>query len=123
MISPALKCLLAFSLAAVLTQIGAVFSCCATEVAKIDHKAAPVEQIPAEGQYPHALLSLTSETGSFSQFAFLVDKATRTLTVWRNESNKVKLVGAWPADIGRQDGDKVMEGDHKTPEGIYFFQT
>lgn len=105
-----------------LTQIGTSVQCAASEVTQSDQKPDPVEQVPAEGQFPHALLSLTSETGTFSQFAFLVDKATRTLTVWRNEKDKVKLVGAWPTDIGRQDGDKFMEGDHKTPEGIYFFQ-
>jgi len=123
MTAHALKCALVFGLGLVLTQIGTPAICAASEVEKTDQKADPIEQVPAPGQYPHALLSLTSESGAFSQYAFLVDKATRTLTVWRNEGEKIKLVGAWPADIGRQNGDKVMEGDHKTPEGIYFFQT
>jgi murein L,D-transpeptidase YafK len=115
----ALKCYLALGLALATAHIGTL----AEEVSKSDQKPDPVEQVPAPGTYPHALLSLTSDSGAFSPYAFLVDKSTRTLTVWRNENDKPKLVGAWPADIGRNGGDKEAEGDAKTPEGIYFFQT
>ncbi len=82
----------------------------------------PVAQTPKPGTLPGALLSLSTETKAFSRYAFLVDKAERTLTVWENEGTKIKLVGAFPADIGAQAGDKAHEGDYKTPEGIYFFQ-
>jgi len=119
----ALKSYLALGLALILTQIGTPSRSLAEEVSKSDQKPDPIEQVPATGTYPHALLSLTSDSGAFSPYAFLVDKSTRTLTVWRNENDKPKLVGAWPADIGRAGGDKVAEGDFKTPEGIYFFQT
>lgn len=123
MISRTLKFYLALSLALVLAQSGTLSRAVAEEVPKSDQKPDPIEQVPAAGTFPHALLSLTSETGAFSQFALLVDKSTRTLTVWRNENDKPKLVGAWPADIGRKGGDKSSEGDFRTPEGIYFFQT
>ncbi len=122
MISTALKSYLAVGSAVILAQIGTWSTARAEDLSKTDQKPDPVEQVPAAGTYPHALLSLTSDSGAFSQHALLVDKSTRTLTVWRNENDKPKLVGAWPADIGRQGGDKVAEGDFKTPEGIYFFQ-
>lgn len=95
----------------------------AAEDSKTVESKDPVAIKPADGMYPHALLSMTSGTGTFPRFAFLMDKKSRTLTVWEYESEKLKLHGAWPADFGRQQGDKVAEGDYKTPEGIYFFQT
>ena len=98
--------------------------CFAAEVAKTAEQSSdPVAQIPAAGTYPNALLSLAADTTSFSRYALLVDKAARTLTIWENDGNKIKFVEAFPADIGAQSGDKVSEGDFKTPEGIYFFQT
>lgn len=94
----------------------------ASEVKKNVEGSDPVAQIPPEGKLPAPLLALANETGSFSQYAFLVDKARRTLTVWQFHDNKIKLVSAWPTDIGENGGDKLVEGDKKTPEGVYFFQ-
>ena len=83
----------------------------------------PVAQNPPPDQLPTALISLKSETGTFTPYAFLVDKRARTLSVWQSSDDSVKLVGAWPTDIGERDGDKLIQGDRRTPEGIYFFQT
>ena len=96
-----------------------------TEVTKTDqgsHKDDPVAQPPPADKLPTALISLKSETGTFTPYAFLVDKQQRTLTVWQAEGDRVKLIGAWPTDIGERDGDKLVQGDRRTPEGIYFFQ-
>lgn len=113
----------ALVLGLLLAQVGTTSLAYSEEVQKTDQKPDPVAVIPQPGEFPHTLLSLTTDTGAFSKYAFLVDKSRRTLTVWQNETNgKVKLVGAWPADIGRSEGDKLSEGDKKTPEGIYFFQ-
>ena len=61
----------------------------------------PTAVTPAAGLLPTALLGLTSATGVFSQYAFLVDKKARTLTVWQTTpDDHLKLIGAWPADIG-----------------------
>lgn len=83
----------------------------------------PVAVQPPAGKLPTALLGLNSETGRFSKYAFLVDKKQRTLTVWQTDSDRLKLIGAWPTDIGEREGDKLVQGDRRTPEGIYFFQT
>ncbi|MGE0526752.1 MAG: murein L,D-transpeptidase family protein [Bdellovibrionales bacterium] len=135
---------LAFGIGFLLPQFATPFHCFAAEVHQTvspvvttaepaavdlsdesanDGKPDPIAQTPPEGKLPHALLSLTSETGAFSQYAFLVDKSARTVTVWQNTGDSVKLVGAWPTDIGRRGGDKLVQGDHRTPEGIYFMQT
>ena len=116
--------LLALGGALLLSQFATRERCSAAEAAKNDQKIVdPTAQRPPEGMLPTALLSLNADHTVFSQFAFLVDKSTRTLTVWQNDGEKIKLIGAWPADIGRNAGDKVAEGDAKTPEGVYFFQT
>ena len=95
----------------------------ALDVAQNVELVDPLAVAPPAGQLPTALLGLTSTTRAFSSYAFLVDKKLRTLTVWQNEADALKLVGSWPTDIGQQGGDKLVQGDRRTPEGIYFFQT
>lgn len=97
--------------------------CFASEEPKTVEVPDPVAEQPPKGKWPSPLLSLQSETGAFTQYAFLVDKSKRTLTVWQHDDNGLKLVSAWPTDIGQKGGDKLVEGDKKTPEGVYFFQT
>lgn len=119
--------LLATAAMAFLCQFATPSRCFAAEAPKTDQKADakadPVAVQPPEGLLPAPLLSLRSQTGAFSQYAFLVDKKNRTLTVWQTLDDKLKLVGAWPTDIGQRGGDKLVQGDLRTPEGIYFFQT
>src|SRR5690606_32755049 len=49
------------------------------------------------------------------------DKANRTLTLWEQKDSVPRLVDAFPMDMGKREGDKTVLGDHRTPEGIYFF--
>ncbi len=107
----------------VLTQFATPLRSFASDSANSVETADPVAQVPPSGLLPSPLLSLSSQNGVFSQYAFLVDKKLRTLTVWQNVDGKLKLVSASPADIGQKDGDKLVEGDKRTPEGVYFFQT
>lgn len=79
--------------------------------------ADPIVQVPPEGMLPKALVQLSSST----QYAFVVDKELRTLTLWKNGDTPT-LVVAHPSDMGKNKGNKSYQGDHKTPEGIYFFQ-
>lgn len=76
---------------------------------------------PPSGREPLTLLRL-GESDAFSPYGFLVDKSTRTLSVWRFQSNIPQLVAYYPSDMGREPGNKQFLGDLKTPEGIYFFQ-
>ncbi len=85
-------------------------------------KPDPKPILPPEGQVPTELAKLGSGD-YFSAYAFLLDKSTRTLTIWKNTKTGPIFVEAHAADMGRAEGDKQILGDKKTPEGIYFFQT
>ena len=85
------------------------------ELKRADPKPVP----PPDGQFPAALLKLGE---AFSPYAFVMDKSSRTLSVWKNGADHPELVTFHPADIGRKPGNKTALGDHRTPEGIYFFE-
>ena len=68
---------------------------------------------------------------SFSPFPFLqnnssikhiliAEKSTHKLFVYQNFP-EIKLLKTLPMTTGLNSGDKLKEGDKKTPEGIYFF--
>lgn len=75
---------------------------------------------PAE-TWPADLLQIAA-TEHFSKFVFLVDKKERKLLVFERDGESIHKLAEYPADLGKNDGDKTRENDHKTPEGIYFFQ-
>jgi murein L,D-transpeptidase YafK len=82
----------------------------------------PSIQVLAEELYPENLLQI-SATEAFSKYVFLVDKEKRKLFVYERDGETIKKVEEMNADIGKNNGKKEKENDHKTPEGIYFFQT
>tara|TARA_Y100001958_G_C21239821_1_gene567176 strand:+ start:2545 stop:3588 length:1044 start_codon:yes stop_codon:yes gene_type:complete len=77
----------------------------------------PTVQTPPLGKIPRVIAELSPQT----KFAFVVDKALRTLSLWKN-AQVPSLFAAYPTDMGRKPGNKLYRGDYKTPEGIYFFQ-
>ncbi len=81
---------------------------------------APVE--PPKDKVPAPIVQLDLEK-SGNGHAVIMDKSTRTLTVWKQDGENLKSVLTVAADFGRNGGDKATAGDLKTPEGIYFFQT
>lgn len=81
----------------------------------------PKAQLPPNGFIPKDFAFL-DKSHFHSAFLFLVDKSTRTLTIWKSNKNQVSLVKALPVDMGRKSGNKQKENDMKTPEGLYFFQ-
>lgn len=68
---------------------------------------------------PAGLLQI-SDTEAFSSNAFLVDKSQRKLYIYQQRDILQKVM-EYPADIGKNDGDKIKKDDFRTPEGIYFF--
>ncbi len=52
---------------------------------------------------------------------FAVDKDTQTLSLYRCKS-PLKVIGSYPCTTGQHPGDKVVEGDLRTPEGVYFIK-
>ncbi|MCB0350952.1 MAG: L,D-transpeptidase family protein, partial [Bdellovibrionales bacterium] len=81
----------------------------------------PAAITPPKGLVPENFILVDSSV-SHPKNIFIADKENRTLTVWSHTANAPQLVGAYPMDIGKNQGDKVASGDQKTPEGIYFFQ-
>ncbi|MFN9068517.1 MAG: murein L,D-transpeptidase family protein [Bdellovibrionales bacterium] len=76
---------------------------------------------PPEELYPENLLQI-SATAAFSKYVFLVDKQKRKLFVYERDGENIKKIEELNTDIGKNNGKKERENDHKTPEGIYFFQ-
>ena len=68
---------------------------------------------------PESVLQL-GQGYSFPNYAFIVDKTVRSLSLWQKNGKRLERVGHYPADIGKKWGDKKVLGDHRTPEGIYF---
>ena len=77
----------------------------------------------ATDSVPASLTQLLSTSQYYSPYAFVVDKKARVLSVWQQTENGLKKVAAFPADLGKHEGNKQNRGDAKTPEGIYFLQT
>lgn len=81
----------------------------------------PLPTPPPQGRVPSSLVKM-GDGKYYSKHAFVLDKSTRTLSVWRNNRSELKFMGAYPSDMGQRSGDKMVLGDKKTPEGVYFFQ-
>ena len=67
---------------------------------------------------PQALLTLSTKTC----YALIVDKNKNRLYVYRNSGSSIppELVDDFYVVLGKQPGDKLREGDLKTPAGVYF---
>lgn len=77
---------------------------------------------------PAHLIAIPSGGEYYGPYVLVVDKSARTLDIWKSEldsdgKKKFTRVASHPADLGKNNGDKVSEGDAKTPEGIYFLLT
>lgn len=57
----------------------------------------------------------------FSHHILIAEKSTHQLHLFENENGKPKLIKTYQIATGKISGDKIREGDFKTPEGIYFF--
>ncbi len=84
-------------------------------------KPDPDPFVPVPGSIPSGLTQLGLGQ-YFSPYAIVVDKSARTLSVWRKNNNQIVFVTSYATDLGRVPGDKMVLGDLKTPEGIYFFE-
>jgi len=81
----------------------------------LDEKALP-EEARKEGLYPSNLLKLDSR---FSHHVILVEKATHKIYLYENENTYPKFIKSFTMASGKNRGDKMGQGDLKTPEGIY----
>ncbi|AXH10364.1 hypothetical protein CP960_11390 [Malaciobacter halophilus] len=54
-----------------------------------------------------------------TKFLILVDKKTKELKVYKKIDNKFSKIAQDSVIVGEKPGDKQVEGDLKTPEGVY----
>ncbi len=110
---PALRCILLIA--------GCVSAAVTARVIADEAKATPAVSQPAV-QPPVA----TTAPASYSDFIMLtVDKANlrAELKTWPDEPAKASMLRSFKIAVGKAEGDKLKEGDNRTPEGIYFAQT
>jgi murein L,D-transpeptidase YafK len=89
------------SLFTMLTLVSQVL--CAEEIAKL---------------YPAPLLTLDN---FYSHHILVAEKSTHLLHLFKNTEGKPELVKSYQVVTGKKSGDKGIEGDFRTPEGIYNF--
>ena len=68
--------------------------------------------------HPTPLLQLDDH---FSHHIIIAEKSTHTLHLYRNDKGKPIHLKSYKMATGKKPGNKISQGDHRTPEGIYFF--
>ncbi len=75
-------------------------------------------QVP-KNHFPQAIMQLDSY---FSHHIILAEKSTHKLYLFRNNNGLPELVKVYQMATGKKAGDKIFQGDHRTPEGVYFLK-
>lgn len=71
---------------------------------------------PTQNKLPSSLVKLSSQ----QQHAIVVDMNTSRLYLYKNHKGEPRLIGDFYATIGKKGSGKYVEGDQKTPVGVYF---
>lgn len=71
-----------------------------------------------ETYYPNSLLYLNK---IYSHHVVLVEKNTHKLFLYKNDNNLPKLINIYSIVTGKKTGNKIYQGDYRTPEGVYKF--
>jgi murein L,D-transpeptidase YafK len=58
--------------------------------------------------------------GVSEEWLILVDKASKALYIFKGGAGGWEVARSFPIATGEADGRKMVEGDKKTPEGVYF---
>lgn len=77
--------------------------------------------VAASEYLPSVIYQLDSK---FSHHVVVVEKSTHSLFLYQYDKDSPfpRLVKKYQIATGKIIGNKQLQGDHKTPEGIYFFQ-
>ncbi len=70
--------------------------------------------------YPAPLIYLDS---ALTHHVLVAEKSTHKLYLYQNNNSYPKLVKTYDMVTGKKAGNKIFEGDHRTPEGIYFLNS
>ena len=92
----------------------------------IDFIVVPEKIQPVEIVSPEKIKQIENEAGSVlmndgsTPYVIIVEKSSHTLFLIEFNNGKRRVVKAYECKTGKNQGDKKMPGDKKTPEGIYF---
>ena len=78
----------------------------------------PLQAALSADYRPSSLLLLDNY---FSHHILIAEKSTHTLHIYRNDNGIPVHLKSYKMATGKKTGNKIYEGDHRTPEGIYFF--
>ncbi len=70
----------------------------------------------AQNKLPSSLVKLSAE----QLYAIVVDMKTSRLYLYKNHKGEPRLLEDFYVTIGKNGGGKYIEGDQKTPVGVYF---
>ena len=73
--------------------------------------------IPGQKMYPFNLLQSDEY---FTHHIIVAEKSSHKLYLFANEKGMPKLAKVYPMATGKKVGNKSLQGDHRTPEGVYF---
>ena len=87
---------------------------------EIDPFSLPSAQKLISAEYePEVIVEFNSD----SPYILLVEKSVHKIYLLKYENGRKTLVNVFDCETGKNRGDKKEEGDHKTPEGIFFLVT
>ncbi|MEI8346036.1 MAG: L,D-transpeptidase family protein [Pseudomonadota bacterium] len=64
---------------------------------------------------------LVSLDDYFGHHVIVAEKSTHLLHLFTNQDGHPTLIKSYQMVTGKMSGNKVLQGDHRTPEGIYYF--
>ncbi|MBF0633429.1 MAG: L,D-transpeptidase family protein [Nitrospinae bacterium] len=85
---------------------------------KMDPYSALFRDMPDISELPSPRQSLPAPSGE-AIHTVVVDKSRRELFVLEETQDNYIIVARYPVSLGAERGDKVTQGDNKTPEGLY----
>lgn len=77
-------------------------------------------QVSAAKLYPAALVYLDP---ALTHHVLVAEKSTHKLYLYENDKSFPKLIKIYDMVSGKKAGNKIFEGDYRTPEGIYFLNS
>ena len=69
---------------------------------------------------PAPLLYLDS---ALTHHVLVAEKSTHKLYLYENDKSFPRLIKIFDMATGKKSGNKIFEGDHRTPEGVYFLNS
>ncbi|MCO4793123.1 MAG: L,D-transpeptidase family protein [Bacteriovoracaceae bacterium] len=75
-------------------------------------------QLEASEFYPENLIQMDDY---FTHHVLVAEKSTHKLYMFKNKDGVPELVKTYQMATGKKAGDKIFQGDHRTPEGVFQF--